>query len=246
MYVCKMENKHEFTRPKVLVCAPQHESKNYCFVQWLERVRSFTYPNYDIFLADNSETTDNYKYIIDLGVKCEYIKKNDKGLLFTINDAHNACREYAIRHNYDYILHLETDVFPPLDVIERLMNHKRRVCSGLYDIFYGKSRKLMVQIDEQYSRNVRGFRSVRFIEEGEVNFFDGTVKRVYHAGIGCILIERDVFKKIPFRVVAKADYHSDTWFANDCMQNNIPIYVDTMVQCQHYNTTWLSVKGLIN
>lgn len=232
-------------RPRVLVCAPQHESKNYCFDEWLKRVRDLTYTNYDVFLADNSPTRDNYNYIKSLGIACEYVPKNSKGLYFTINDAHNACREYAMRKGYDYILHLETDVIPPHDVIERLMNHKRKVCSGLYDIFHGQERKLMVQLPEPYERTVSGFRSVRFIEEGEVNFFDGTVKRVYHAGIGCALISKDVFTKIPFRVVKGIDFHSDTWFANDCFINNINIYVDTTIQCEHLNSTWLTVKGTL-
>ena len=111
----------------------------------------------------------------------------------------------------------------------------------LYDIFYGKRRKAMVQMDEKYDRSVRAFRTSEFIEESEPLFFDGTVKKVFHAGIGCALIHRSILEKIPFRVEKGNNSHSDTFFAFDCFQHNIPIYVDTELQCKHLNFTWLNV-----
>ena len=41
--------------PKVLICAPQHESKNYCWETWINNVNNFTYPKdrLEIFIADN-------------------------------------------------------------------------------------------------------------------------------------------------------------------------------------------------
>ena len=228
--------------PKILIAAPQHESKNYCWDLWAERVKSLTYPNYDVFISDNSPTKDNLKIIKSKGFNAKHTPSNKKGLLHTINDSHNACRNYALTNNYEYILHLETDIIPPFDVIERLLNHKRKICSGLYDLFHGKKRKLMVQIPEDYDRSIRGYRTVGYAEERESNFFDGKIKKVYHAGIGCILIHKSVLKKFPFRVVSGIDFHSDTWFANDCYMHNIPIYVDTTLMCEHLNSTWLSVK----
>jgi len=227
--------------PKVLLCAPQHDSKNYCWKEWITRAKELTYPNYDIFIADNSDTMDNYNELLSQGVKAEHITKNKQGLLFTINDAHNSCRDYVLNNDYEYMFHLETDIIPPMDVIERLMNHKRKVCMGLYDIFYGKRRKAMIQMDEKYDRSVRAFRTSEFIEESEPLFFDGTVKKVFHAGIGCALIHRSVIESIPFRVEKGNNSHSDTYFAFDCFQHNIPIYVDTELQCKHLNFTWLNV-----
>ena len=101
--------------PKILIAAPQHESKNYCWDVWAERVNSLTYPNYDVFISDNSPTKDNLKIIKSKGFNVKHTPSNKKGLLHTINDSHNACRNYALTNNYEYILHLETDIIPPFE-----------------------------------------------------------------------------------------------------------------------------------
>jgi GT2 family glycosyltransferase len=226
--------------PKVLVCAPQHDSKNYAFDLWWERVKNLTYPNYQVYLADNSSTEENTKAIEALGIKAEWVKPLEEGLYFTMAAAHNKCREYALNNGFDYILHLETDVIPPMDVIERLMKNKKKVCAGMYDIFYGSSRKLMVQLSEPFDRTIRAYRTVEFLEESEPLFMTGGVEKVFHAGLGCVLIRKDVLAAVEFRAEAGVDYHPDTWFANDCFQLKIPIFVDTTVMCEHHNQTWLS------
>ncbi len=237
----------EMEFPKVLVAAPQHESKNYCWEEWRDRAKNLTYPNYDIMLADNSPTKENLEMIRADGIRCKYVRQNPQGLIATINDGHNSCREYALKNGYDYLLHLETDIIPPFDVIERLMNNKVKVCSGLYDIFYGTKRKLMLQTGEKYDRTVRSFRNVEFVDDGEMEVFNGKIQRVYHPGIGCALIVREVLEQIPFRITRGNHLHSDTWFANDCSSYNIPIYIDPTVQCKHLNFTWLSqIDELVN
>lgn len=235
----------EIKFPKVLVAAPQHDSKKYCWDEWKERVKNLTYPNYDVFLADNSETDEFYQEIISEGFKAKRVGHQHENVLKRTTEAHEACREYALKNGYDYLLHLETDVFPPLDVIERLLTSRKKVISGVYDIFHGKSRKSMVQINEPLDRSFRAYRVVPFIEHEEPLFFDGTIKQVYHAGIGCILIRKDVLSKIPFRCELKNIFHADTWFANDCFQHDIPIFVDTTLMCKHLNSTWLDVADEI-
>ena len=123
--------------PKILIAAPQHESKNYCWEEWSERIKSLTYSNYDVFIADNSPSKLNLKKIKKAGFKADHVVQNKKGLLYTIRDSHNVCREFALKNNYDYMLHIDTDLIPPFDVIERLLSHNRTVIGGIYDIFYG-------------------------------------------------------------------------------------------------------------
>jgi len=225
--------------PKVLVAAPQHESKKYCWNEWRDRVKNLTYPNYDVYLAENSETPDFFNEIKEDGFKAERVAANVKGVLARTTKAHEACRLYAINNNYDYLLHLETDVIPPLDVIERLISSRKKVILGTYDIFHGKARKSMIQISEPYDRTVRAYRAVPFIEGEEPLFFDGTVKQIYHGGIGCALIHKDILNRIPFRYEKNSINHADTWFANDCFYRDIPIFADTSIICKHFNQTWL-------
>lgn len=237
MEIVHSKNRHPF--PKILVAAPTHESKNYCWEQWSDRIQNLTYPNYDVFLADNSLNKNNKELIEKKGFKAKHISQNTKGLLYTIRDSHNECKKYALENKYDYLLHIETDVIPPYDVIERLLAHKRLVVGGIYDIFYGKKRKLMIQLPEEYDKSVNSYRKVAWAEHLEPSFFDGKVKSVYHAGIGCMLIAKEVLENIKFRVEKGTDFFPDTWFANDCYAYNIPIFVDTNIQCKHLNFTWL-------
>ena len=236
--------------PKILIAAPQHESKNYCWEEWSERIKSLTYSNYDVFIADNSPSKLNLKKIKKAGFKADHVVQNKKGLLYTIRDSHNVCREFALKNNYDYMLHIDTDLIPPFDVIERLLSHNRTVIGGIYDIFYGKKRKLMIQVPEEYDKSVNSYRKVAWAEHLEPDFFDGKVKQVYHAGLGCMLIKNEVLENVKFRVLKGTDFFPDTWFANDCYSYNIPIFVDTSIQCKHRNFTWLvnldEIKKLVN
>lgn len=225
--------------PKVLIVAPQHDSKKYCWNEWKDRVNNLTYSNYDVFLADNSEGFEFYNQMRVDGFKVKRVGQEKKNVLERTAKAHEACRLYAIKKNYDYILHLETDVIPPYDIIERLLTNRKKVVSGVYDIFHGKERKAMIQVSEPLDRTIRAFRSVPFIEHEEPLFFDGTTKQVYHAGLGCILIHKYVFEKIKFRHVKNSINHADTWFANDCFQKDIAIFVDTSIHCKHLNGTWM-------
>jgi hypothetical protein len=234
-----MKDNSDFKFPKVLIAAPQHDSKKYCWDIWKERVKNLTYPNYDVYIAENSETDDFAKEIKEEGFYVERVGQNIESVLDRTTKAHEACRQYAVTYGYDFMLHLETDVIPPFDVIERLLASKKKVISATYDIHHGKMRQAMIQTSEPLDRFHGAYRCVPFIEHEEPLFFDGTVKQVYHAGIGCILISRYVFEKIKFRVDLKDIFHADTWFANDCFHRDIPIFVDTTIQCKHHNGTWI-------
>lgn len=230
----------EYSRPRVLVCAPQHSSKMYAFEKWWNRVKELTYDNFEVFLADNSETDENSKYFESLGIKSTWIKPLKEGLIATMAKSHQACAEYALQNGFDFILHLETDIVPPRDVIERLLAWKKDVIGGCYDIFFGSSRKAMIQQAESYDRTVRAFTPAQFVEETEPLYFDGNIHRVYHVGLGCVLIHRGILSRIKFRYEKGANVHPDTVFCTDCFQMQIPIYIDSNVQCEHYNQTWLS------
>jgi hypothetical protein len=102
----------------------------------------------------------------------------------------------------------------------------------------------MIQIDEPFHRLIHNFRTVEMLESQEALFFDGKVKQVWHAGIGCILIHRSILENIEFKYEEGLDYHPDTLFAFDCHDWNYPIFVDTGIYCEHLNKSWLEKKGL--
>lgn len=241
-----LKEEEVFRYPKVLIAAPQHSSKMYAWDEYWSRVKELTYPNYEVFLADNSETEDNTNYFKSLGIHAQWIKPLKEGLIATMSKSHQACADFAIANGFDYVLHLETDIIPPRDVIEQLLSWKRDVIGGVYDLFYGSKRKAMIQQVESYDRSIRAFTSAQFVEESEPLYFDGDIHRVFHIGLGCVLIHQSILRDIKFRYVKGVNAHPDTWFANDCFQQRIPIYIDTNIHCKHRNQTWLSNIDEIN
>jgi mRNA-degrading endonuclease HigB of HigAB toxin-antitoxin module len=238
-----MIEKEKQTLPRILITAPQHESKMYSWDMWIENVKNFTYPKelIEIYIADNSFTKENVKKMIGYGVKAIHVKQNKKGIIHTINDSHEACRKYFLENDFDFMLHLETDIIPPIDVIERLINNNKRICAGAYDIFQGTKRKPMIQLDERFDKTIKAYRTPEYVREDEALFFNGNVNRVYHAGLGCVLIHKSILETLSFRVDSNYNMHTDTWFANDCYLINSNIFLDTTIQCKHYNQTWLGV-----
>lgn len=220
--------------PRILIGAPQSDKKNYCFDEWLENIRNFTYPKerLEIFLADNSDTPDNYRRIKKLGLKAAYIPRGNRGILERITESHNAVRKYCLDKGFDFLFHLETDIFPQETIIEMLLYNHQKITAAYYHIGEHLKRDVCVlQMDD----TVNFKESVMLPEQHP--FFDGTVKTCHSAGLGCILIHKSILQKIPFRYQKGDDAHPDSFFAMDCELQNIPIHIDTSLFVMHKNAT---------
>ena len=152
--------------------------------------------------------------------------------------SHNWCRDHAIRFGFDYMLHLECDVFPPVDIIERLLMHRKDVVAAMYANFENHLRRIIVMVKEP--TDTEHFVNTFYATDVnlETTYLDGTLKPVFHAGLGCCLISRKVLEKIPFRQELQADYHPDTNFAVDCYKKGFQFYLDTSIFCEHRNQNW--------
>lgn len=220
---------------KILVASPTADVKSYCSDRWMDVATNLTYPNYDLYLCDNSSNRDYYaelkeKYKDDLMIE-RISTTHSSSVKESMAKSHEKCREKALRDNYDYLLHLETDVFPPLDVIERLLQTKKKVVGALYHIELGEESKLMVQQIEATGRNRETFN----LDLSDLEFVDGTVKRVFSCGLGCVLIHKSVLQRVNFRYEKGAVVHPDSFFYGDLHKLNIPVFVDTSIYCKHDN-----------
>ena len=181
-------------------------------------------------------TKDFSEYIKKQGFGCINIttEENKDSVLDRLGTSHELCRQYAIRNNYDYMFHLETDVFPPVDVIERLMSEKKPVIAGMYQLSHNAARVPMIN---RISSDIDEYRHC--IYGGYNNFMiDGKVKKTLSAGLGCILIARPVFKVFPFRNIKDACWYPDVVWINDLYAKKVPVYVHTGVLCEHKNRDW--------
>lgn len=230
---------------RILVCCPTSIEKNYCFTQWLDNTMSFTYPNYHVVMFDNtSDNGENAKYLESIYEDRNYLHpfnaipsnvKNIKSVINKMAISHDDCRRYAIINNYDYILHLESDVFPEPNIIEELLIHDKKVIGAVYDRDEGSARKPMIQTLNIFQNRVSSF---NLHANESFYFLDGTLKKVASVGLGCVLISRKVFEKIPFRFEPNRNAHPDTFFSEDCLRFGIPIFCNTKMVCRHDNKPW--------
>lgn len=239
--------------PKILIACPTAEVKDYCFTDWLDNVMSFSYPFYDVVMYDNTPDKGKYAKRLNKRYKERYgydkekkfkaynsiVENNARGGIGVIERmamSHNDCRKYALHHKYDFLLHLESDVFPPKDVIQELLFTKKKFVNALYYSDEGKYRRPMIQMHLEIAPNFGSSFWLNTINEPQ--FITGQTIRVALAGLGCALISSDVLKKIEFRYEKGVDKHPDTFFAEDCERFNIPIFLNTSIVCEHRNQNW--------
>lgn len=225
-------------RHRVLIGTPHSDKKNYCIEDYIARVKSFTYNNYDVLVVDNSESRKNYKLLIKAGLKAIYVKPKQKSIQNILAESHEVIRKYAIAHKYDYLLHLESDIIPPANVIERLMIHNLPIVSAMYMINFGSDSHLMAQKIEEFG----DIRETITMKEGmDLMMVDGKLKPAFAVGLGCVLINKKELPKFQFRHEAGKNLAPDSLWALDTDALGIVKYIDTSVLCQHDNSEWIYV-----
>lgn len=226
-------------KPKVLIGTPTAQIKDYCWNEFSERVDQLTYKKSAFYLVDNSLSRKYHKKIRKQRVDVGFVKRKSKSNIQYICESHNMIRDYALKHNFDYLLHLESDVIPPIDVIERLLSHNKAVVSAPYHINFGDRSQLMLVEQEP---NTIDFLETEMmsIEDGFL-FLDGTLKKIHNGGLGCTLIHKSVLEQIPFRYMDGYHAHPDTFFAIDLAVKKIDFHVDTSIMCEHRNSEWVEL-----
>lgn len=200
------------------------------------------YPFYDILIVDNSEDGEYKKKIEEYGVWV--IKSShEPSVLKRIVDSRNALRQYALEKEYDYFLSLEQDVVPPSDVIQRLLEGKQKVVSGLYFGFTNKYEfpnikpgTVVMPVAYKLFDNNEKTKEPRLQELRRFGINELNPPRkvaVRMAGLGCILIHRDVLEKITFRIEEGRLNTDDRYFSDDTFKLHVPLVLDTSVRCKH-------------
>lgn len=219
---------------RVLVGTPTSDHKLYCQDEFIYKIKRLSYPHYDIFIADNSQDRKNQKSLMKQGINFIHIKPRNKPIQQVIADSHEAIRQHFLRGRYDYLLHLESDVMPTSDIIERLMIHNKPIVSACYFISEGTNSHLMIQQIEDWGE----IREMANIKDGaDMNMMDGKLHQVFACGLGACLIRRDVVEKIPFRW-SGGDIFPDSYFSFDANSAGFAKFVDTSLLLEHKNSSW--------
>lgn len=113
--------------PRILVACPTHECKEYAWPEWLDRIRSLTYPCYDVLVADNSPTDDFYnRHKEEVPIIRVSGDSRPEMWLDRLCRSMAAIQERFLAGNYEFWMNVEADVVPPIDVVETLMRHGQK------------------------------------------------------------------------------------------------------------------------
>ena len=221
-------------KPKILVGCPVSKVKDYVLYYWYSFVQNLTYPNYDIYLVDNSENPDFAKELQRCGIQYSRYYNPSSKPQENMAGSLEVLRKKAIKENYDYFMSIECDIFPPRNVIEKLLSNDVGVVGAVYLINHGyEIRPMLQEIVMVGANNAKVFNIDR---NTCLRMMDGELKDIYSCGLGCTLIETGVLKNIKFRVdINVDDCHADSYFFQDLWKSGVRSYVDTSIMAKHYN-----------
>lgn len=234
-------------RPKILIGTLFSEVKDYVIRDWFKNVCKLTYPSFDLCLVDNSKDKKYHKKIFKYFSEHKNESNIDKLTVLHTPRVHkkpeifmafsaNELRSHFLKNNYDCLLNLECDIFPPLDIIERLLSYNKQVIGATY--FSGSkdtSYPMIVELIISGENENLKFDNPSYIK----GFYEMTdtfePKPYFGQGIGVCLWHRSVIEKIPFRSHEKTFY--DSVFYADLHTHNIQNYL-VPIMCRHENQIW--------
>ncbi len=229
--------------PKVLLATPTAEHKDYCMVEWISHIKKLTYPNLDILIVDNSDNKDYYKKIKkELGNRGKVIhinRKENQRLQDLMRDCNNKTRTAFLKDkDYKFLFSLESDLFPPLNIIEYLIRQRKPFVAAPY--FTGQHYTSM-PIDYYPER----FGNLRQIVPSLIKSFaryDGKLVTGNNTGIGCALIHHKILEDIKFRTNPKEGAFADTYLHSDVYDKwGIEPYLTSNIIVEHKNSDWRKI-----
>ena len=138
----------------------------------------------------------------------------------------------------EWLMMVDNDVAVPPDALVNLLSHDKDVVSGYYVHRFKKDEpsnktNICKRGELNYSQQFTGDELADMRERGEY------LIRIHGGGMGCILIRKSVFQRIPYPYYKWRDYGNggmlseDLHFCELCKHSGIKIFADTRVQCGH-------------
>jgi GT2 family glycosyltransferase len=238
--------------PKVLVASPTYEGMKYCHEKFFKRIKSLDYPKYDILIVDNSESEEYFNQLMKEGVLLIRDNTKEKDKMIRLINSRNKIIDFAVNNNYDYILMLDSDVMPPKNIIQELLNCKKDIVSGIYYNYFivsGKTQWLPVawkEITEKefevmtkqvnFPSFIKSHLDIkRHLTEEEVN--TNNLLEVLVPSAGCMLISKKVFSKIKYGLIDTKNLGlkttDDIFFILEARKKGFASYCCTKIKCEH-------------
>ena len=239
---------------KVLIVIPTYAGHAYCRDEFIDNTIALAGSN-DVLVIWNGEGDPSK--IFPANWKTQVIKQSSKenGLDVLVRK-HNIASKRTISGGYSHLFLLESDVMPPTDAIERLLDHDVDMVAAVYLIRFETHTILDIPDNEKYRKKYDGTMAGKTVfavrdqtspvvwglENEEIRFWemDDMMKqrglvRIFATGVGSSLIKRKVIESITWKVPpAEMGHHCDDFpFYSEAYHLGFKLYADTDILCQH-------------
>lgn len=241
---------------KVLIGIPTYAGHAFCRDEFIKNTVALAGSDHDVLVIWNGE--GNPSEIFPSNWKTQVIKQSKKETgLDVLVRKHNIMSNRTIKGGYSHLFLLESDVFPPIDTIDRLLAHDKDMVTAVYLLRAESTTVLEIPDNEIYRKKYNGTLAGKSamcirdetapaiwgIENDEMRFWRledmfpqrGLVE-IAAAGVGSVLIRKEVLKRVPWATDGQEGsvhcddfpfYHRARW------DFGFILYVDTDILCQH-------------
>ena len=231
--------------PKILIGFPTSDKKDYCVDEFIQQIKSFTYPLYDIFVVDNSKDSKHVRKFWKEGIKA--IHEPLKGDFREELARHqNIIKDYFLAGDYDYLMMIESDVFTGECILEKLVSYAEVYNAGVvtatYEIDRGEPTLCLTStVDSRLVRSEKLLeRSIGYeiMGQGVIplrKLLSDPDAKLTATGIGCTLFSRFALQDVNFRVDLSLNKRafSDTFIFTDIASKGYEILIDSNIICKH-------------
>jgi hypothetical protein len=211
---------------RVLIGTPTFEYHQHCVIEFITALKRQSEQRFDLMLVDNSPTPHHANRLRKWGLPV-FRSPFTVCMRERMTMSRNIIRNMLLEGAYTHLLFLDQDVVLPPYGLEHLLSHRVPIVSGVYCKAHENEIYAMVILQEsalpEFQINVTplsrlGNRGVRPVDA---------------AGFGCLLVERDVSERIPFRYERFGNSDADRVFSADARRLGYSILCDTNVHCEH-------------
>ncbi|MBR9702732.1 glycosyltransferase family 2 protein [Candidatus Woesearchaeota archaeon] len=218
---------------KVLVGVPTFagdSDKREIFFNYLSKL---SYPELRFVFATNSgleDKKDLEAHAERVGIRIIVLLNDDEGIDrfdYIINNR-NLIREYFLVSKYPWLYFLDSDVVGPLNAIEVLLKHEKKLTTGWYLGVFDSGGKPVVK-PTAYAFFKEGFARQLSIKEVLMPRFIPLAA----AGLGCCLIHREILEKINFHKPEGKGGEDAAFFKDSREICEKRLWLDTRVKYWH-------------
>jgi len=232
------------TSPKILIGIITYDSDWYCLKQFAESIAQLDTAGLHthILIVDNSDKDTYTKHLAKFfpnSTIIYYKPPDDKKGFDRFRHCELECRkqvkDYAIKHSFDYLFFIDSDVICDSDVLQKLYSRKKDIVCGLFrfvappagrPVWFRK--KLPIEISKE-----TGVWHITFIHNEELKKCGSNLLEIDACGFGAILISQEILKKVKFQHSKNKHYGVDIHFCFDAKLLGYRIFGDPTAKCNH-------------